>query len=568
MEVQLDEHGNLPIPESVRTSLGWQAGQMVQLRPDGDQLLVIPATTTAGLKEEARRLAGAMRGLALGAARHLTETITTLGETGKAGHTPDAASDEPHTGPQAAEGATPAPRSSSSPHDPLGPSAPSTVTNSPTSAPVQPADPPPPALRGGVAAVAGATLLPFQGIVPRWGKGVFLAPGCTITGDVVLGDEVNIWPGVSMRGDVAPIRIGARTNIQDGAIVHVSPQMPCTIGARVTVGHQATVHACQVGDDSLIGIQAVVLDGAKIGRHCIIAAGAVVPPGMEIPDGKMVMGIPAKVVRDLQPAEIERIHWNADAYVTLKSEYISPRVDHNTTPVAAAAPPKPAPPRAGQLPRGECRRASGPIVIDGSLDDPGWSGIPPLSPLVHSGTGEHPAQATEVKVCWNHECLFLSYACKDTDIWANYEHRDDPLYDEEVVEFFLCPSGDLRHYYEFEISPANVLFDAKVFCPEGHRGTLLVDREWNAVGIRTGVRVSGTLNDRKSPDIGWIVEAAVPFTDLGLPGPPTPGTVWRVNFYRIERGEQTEYTAWSPTEKEPADFHVPARFGELVFVED
>ncbi|MBM3458713.1 MAG: hypothetical protein FJX77_09305, partial [Armatimonadetes bacterium] len=414
---------------------------------------------------------------------------------------------------------------------------------------------------------AGATLLPFQGVRPRWGQRVFLAPGSTLTGDIVLGDEVSIWPGVSMRGDVAAIRIGSRTNIQDGAIVHVSPHLPCTLGAGVTVGHQATVHACQIADDTLIGIQAVVLDGAQIGRHCIIAAGAVVPPGAVIPDGKMVMGIPGKVIRDLQPQEIERIHWNADAYVTLKEQYLFPTADQTRTPVAAAAPPKPAPPRPGELPRHECRRAAGPIRVDGALDDPGWAGVLSLSPLVHSNGTGMPTQETEVKLCWDDQHLYLSYACKDADIWANYEDRDDPLYDEEVVEFFLCPTGNLQHYYEFEISPANVLFDAKVFCPEGDRATMLVDKEWNSPGIRTAVRVAGLINDRRSPDIGWIAEAAVPFTDLGLPGPPAPGTVWRANFYRIERGERTEFTAWSPTLKEPADFHVPACFGEIVFVE-
>jgi hypothetical protein len=96
---------------------------------------------------------------------------------------------------------------------------------------------------------------------------------------------------------------------------------------------------------------------------------------------------------------------------------------------------------------------------------------------------------------------------------------------------------------------------------------MLVDRTWNAAGIRTAVRISGTPNDRSAPDIGWIAEVALPFADLGLAGPPAPGTVWRANFYRIERphGGPEEYTAWSPTYRDPADFHVPACFGEIVF---
>jgi carbonic anhydrase/acetyltransferase-like protein (isoleucine patch superfamily)/bifunctional DNA-binding transcriptional regulator/antitoxin component of YhaV-PrlF toxin-antitoxin module len=415
---------------------------------------------------------------------------------------------------------------------------------------------------GGTAPHTGA----FHGISPRVPETAYLAPGCTVLGDVTLGEDASVWPGVVLRGDVAPIRIGARTNIQDGAVVHVSPQVACTLGSGVTVGHQATVHACTVGDDTLIGIHAVVLDGAKIGSRCLVAAGCVVPPGMEVPDGKMVMGVPAKVVRDLTPEEIGRLHWHADSYVGLKNQYLRPAPGPASP--AAGAPRKPQPPVPGMLPRYECRRAAGPIVVDGSLDDPGWAGIPAMSNLVHSNGAGPPAQDTEVKACWDDTCLYLSYACKDTDIWGNFERRDDPLYDEEVVEFFLCPTGELQHYFEFEISPLNVLFDAKVFNPDADRRTLLVDRTWDASGMRTAVRVSGKVNERASRDIGWIAEVALPFADLGLKGPPAPGTVWRANFYRIERGAATEFTAWSPTYRDPADFHVPACFGELVFVGD
>lgn len=414
-------------------------------------------------------------------------------------------------------------------------------------------------------APAGASLGAFHGVTPRVAETAFLAPGCHVTGDVSLGEDVSLWPGVSVRGDVAPIRVGARTNVQEGSVLHVSPQAPCVIGSGVTIGHQATVHACIIGDDTLIGIQSVVLDGARVGRHCIIAAGSVVPPGMDVPDGKMVMGVPGKIVRDLTPQEVERVHWNADSYVSLKNQYLNPGPGPAEAPISTP-PVRPEPPRRGTVPRHECRRAAGKIVVDGSLDDPGWVGIPPLSPLVHSDGSGQPEQATEVRACWDDECLYVSFACKDSDIWGNFENRDDPLYDEEVVEVFLCPTGDLRHYFEIEISPCNVIFDAKVFNPELDRRTMLVDRTWNAGRMRTGVRVSGTLNDNSSPDIGWITEVAIPFQDLGLPGPPAPGTVWRVNFYRIERGQVTEYTAWSPSYREPPDFHVPDSFGELVFV--
>jgi carbonic anhydrase/acetyltransferase-like protein (isoleucine patch superfamily)/bifunctional DNA-binding transcriptional regulator/antitoxin component of YhaV-PrlF toxin-antitoxin module len=505
-DVTIDSEGRLPLPPEVREALGWKPGLEIYLRVEGDQLLAQPASPSTSLKEEARQLAEAMHGLTLETAPRLVDA--------------EAHSTAASAGP---------------PSSPAG-------TGQPASSAIE----------------------AFQGVLPRAPVSAFLSPGASLIGDVLLGEDVSIWPGVVLRGDVAPIRIGARTNIQDGAVVHVSPHLGCTIGSGVTVGHQATVHACTVGDSTLIGIHAVVLDGAKVGRHCLIAAGCVVPPGMEIPDGKMVMGVPAKVVRDLTPQEIERVHWHADSYVSLKNQYQQPTVSLPPQPAARA--PKPAPPTPGTLPRYECRRTAGQIRVDGSLDDPGWTGIPPMSPLVHSNGAGAPREQTEVKVSWDDANLYLAYACKDADIWGNFEHRDDPLYDEEVVEFFLCPTGDLRHYFEFEISPLNVLFDAKVFSPEGDRRSMLVDREWNAAGIRTAVRVSGTLNDRTAPDIGWIAEAALPFADLGLSGPPAPGTVWRANFYRIERGETTEFTAWSPTYKEPADFHVSACFGELIFV--
>jgi len=498
-EAKLDEEGRLQLPPEVLAALGWAPGQEVHLQVEGGQLLVQPSARSTSLKDEARRLAAAMRGLTLEAARQVADTVSAIGEKTGAG--------TPATGERAA----------------------------------------------------------FHGISPHLGTGVYVAPGSTVVGDVSLGADASVWPSAVLRGDVAPVRVGARTNVQDGAVLHVSPQAPCVVGSRVTIGHQASVHACTVGDDTLIGIHAVVLDGARVGRHCIIAAGSVVPPGMEIPDGKMVMGVPAKIVRDVTPQEVQRIHGNADSYVGLKNQYLQP-VPVVSEPLRELAP-KPLPPAPGTLPRYECRRAGGAIRVDGSLDDPGWEGIAPLSALVHAnGTGA-PTQQTEVKACWDDTHLYLAYSCKDSEIWGNFENRDDPLYEEEVVEAFLCPTGDLRHYFEFEVSPNNVLFDAKVFSPEGERSSMLVDSAWDAPGLRSAVRVSGTLNDSSSPDIGWIVEAAIPFAELGLPGPPPEGSVWRANFYRIERGQFTEFTAWSPTYREPADFHVPACFGELVFVE-
>ncbi len=518
MQGHVEEGGLLVVPLEVLEQLGWQPGTELHVQAAGGQLLIQPATAETSFKDDARRLAAAMRGLTRDAVRHVSSA---LGSTD-----PD-------------------------------PSA-------PPSAPTVPAPPVRPVLVGPApdGTPAGAQLTPFHGVLPIVGPGAYLAPGSHAIGDVRLGEECSLWAGAVVRGDVAPVRIGPRTNIQEGAIVHVSPHIPCTIGARCTIGHQATVHACVLGDDVLVGIHAVVLDGAKVGRNCILAAGTVVPPGMDIPEGKMVMGVPAKVVRDLTAEELQRVHWNADSYVALGKQYLDPAPLLREQPGAEPAPP---PPVRGQLPRHTCRRADGPINIDGSLDDPGWLGQTALSALVLATDGSVPRQSTEVKCCWDDQHLYVAFACRDRDIWGNFENRDDPIYDEEVVEVFLAPTGDVRHYFEIEVSPNNVIFDARVFNPEGDRKMMLVEREWNAEGLRTAVRVSGTINDRESPDIGWIAEMAIPFVDLGLTAPPAVGTVWRANFYRIERGETAEFSAWSPTYRDPADFHAPAAFGEIVF---
>ena len=191
----------------------------------------------------------------------------------------------------------------------------------------------------------------------------------------------------------------------------------------------------------------------------------------------------------------------------------------------------------------------------------------PASAFTLSEGSGPPRFPTEARLCWDETHLYVAFSCRDTDIWGTYTQRDEPLFDEEVVEIFLCPSGNLAHYFEFEVSPRNTVFDAKVFNPEGDRRTMLVDREWNAAGLRTAVRVAGTLAQRDDHDLGWIAELAIPFADLGLSGPPAPNEQWRMNLYRIERGEVEEFSAWSPTLKSPPDFHVPSRFGTLVFVD-
>ncbi len=142
-----------------------------------------------------------------------------------------------------------------------------------------------------------------------------------VVGDVTLGKNCSVWYGAVIRGDEEAIVIGDNTNIQDNAVLHVTPGLPLQIGSGVTVGHGAILHSCTVGDDSLIGMGAIVLDGAVIGKNCLIAAGAVVTPRTVIPDGSMVMGSPGKVKRELTAEEMEGNRLNAKFYVDLKEGY-------------------------------------------------------------------------------------------------------------------------------------------------------------------------------------------------------------------------------------------------------
>ncbi len=163
---------------------------------------------------------------------------------------------------------------------------------------------------------------PYQGRLPRLGARVFLAPGAHVIGDVELGDDVSFWFHTVARGDVNTIRIGPRTNIQDGSVLHVNHGThPLVIGAGVVVGHQAVVHGCTVEDGALIGIGAQVLDGAVIEAGAQVGAGAVVPPRMRVPAGHLVLGIPAKVVRPLTEEETRRIAETRDRYAALKDQY-------------------------------------------------------------------------------------------------------------------------------------------------------------------------------------------------------------------------------------------------------
>jgi carbonic anhydrase/acetyltransferase-like protein (isoleucine patch superfamily) len=152
--------------------------------------------------------------------------------------------------------------------------------------------------------------------------GSYRAHNATVTGDVTLGPDASLWFGAVVRGDVAPVRIGARTNVQDNAIVHCDTDVPNVIGDEVVIGHGAIVHGMAVGDGTLIGMGATVLSRTKIGRNCLIAAGAVVPPDLVVPDGHCVMGVPGKVVRPVKEEELKYMRWLYAHYVELAQKYV------------------------------------------------------------------------------------------------------------------------------------------------------------------------------------------------------------------------------------------------------
>lgn len=164
----------------------------------------------------------------------------------------------------------------------------------------------------------------FLDISPTIPPGVFIASSADVIGDVVLGDDSSVWFGTVIRGDVHYIRIGARTNIQDLSMLHVTRKThPLIIGNEVTVGHHVTLHGCTVKDRVLVGMGAVILDGAVVGENSIVGAGALVTQGMEIPPGSLVFGNPAKVKRRLKPEELAFLEESAQNYVDLAVSYLS-----------------------------------------------------------------------------------------------------------------------------------------------------------------------------------------------------------------------------------------------------
>lgn len=250
------------------------------------------------------------------------------------------------------------------------------------------------------------------------------------------------------------------------------------------------------------------------------------------------------------------------------------------------------------VPATRARRASTPIVVDGRLDEAAWARAERLGPFVLTTTGapSPSGQATHARVLWDDERVYFAFEVEDRDVWARDTHRDDvALPADEVVEVFLDDGGEGVTYYEVEVSPKNVVFDLLCLTEPGDAFTAFAHWDAKAIpalgplGLETAVSVQGTLDvvasgatavEVATPDEGWTVEVALPWTalwntsryaDQRAPVPPRVGDRWRLGLYRIERprvaapAEAVEYQAWSPTGR--PSFHTPARFGVLEFAE-
>ncbi len=167
------------------------------------------------------------------------------------------------------------------------------------------------------------TLYRYKQWQPKVGENSFLADSADIIGRVTLGENTSVWYGCVLRGDVAPIVIGDNCNIQDLSLLHVTDDLPLKIGKNVTIGHKVVLHSCEIGEHSLIGMGAIILDKAKVGANSLVAAGSVIPPGKEYPPGSFIIGSPAKVKRSLTPEELTEYGEHYRSYLKTKDEFIT-----------------------------------------------------------------------------------------------------------------------------------------------------------------------------------------------------------------------------------------------------
>ena len=164
-------------------------------------------------------------------------------------------------------------------------------------------------------------IMDFDGVKPKINENTYISESVDIIGKVEILENANIWFGTRLRGDMNNIVIGRNTNIQENSVVHVDSKSPCIIGNNVTIGHGAIIHGCNIADNVLVGMGSIILNNAKIGKNTIIGAGSLVTQGKEFPEGVLILGNPAKVIRQLTEAEIESIQRSADNYVSLSKKY-------------------------------------------------------------------------------------------------------------------------------------------------------------------------------------------------------------------------------------------------------
>lgn len=164
-------------------------------------------------------------------------------------------------------------------------------------------------------------IIDFEGVRPIISERAYISESVDIIGNVKVEDDVNIWFGTRIRGDMNKVIIGKNSNIQENSVIHVDSKCPCIIGKNVTIGHGAIIHGCSIDDNVLVGMGSIILNDAKIGKNTIIGAGSLITQGKVFPDGVLILGNPAKVIRELTEAEIESIQYSADNYVNLSKKY-------------------------------------------------------------------------------------------------------------------------------------------------------------------------------------------------------------------------------------------------------
>lgn len=213
-----------------------------------------------------------------------------------------------------------------------------------------------------------------------------------------------------------------------------------------------------------------------------------------------------------------------------------------------------------------CQRISKSFLVDGNLSKPVWKNIPAIE-FCRSQDSQKPIQSTLARGCWDGENLYLAFLCQDRDIRATLKQRDDRVWQEEAVEAFIAPYGDLRHYFEFQCSPINTIRDLKVTNPNIRAENMSFDGSWDCDGWQSAVLPQDIHQETQKANREWSAEWRIPLITMLDPqaGPVLAGEEWRINLVRVDRWPKEEYTSWSPTPGEPFSFHRPIYFGRWIF---